>query len=326
MAELQESLVLEARAANAIDWTKTDLSINQRKKLKRYRKAHKIQAPMSQNEADAAEAASSASASTSTSTSTSTTTATASSTTTTPTNSDNTSTVALWLGEIPKLNQVPAPQLKLQRKNLGIRVSGASCPAPIEHVTDERLPMDSFGGLWKYDAPTPIQRQLWPAALCGLDIMAVAPTGSGKTLGYMLPAVAHIRHVKEEQELNGDTRGGDGRASAPRGLVCVPTRELATQVVEVCTKRLRLKKKANIRCVALVGGRGTKEAQVDELLRGANIDIVVGTCGRLLDLIDMNVLSLVRVTVLVLDEADMMLQMGFEEQLTRLFTMAPPRE
>jgi Rad3-related DNA helicase len=228
MAELQESLVLEARAANAVDWNKSDLSIRQRNKLKRYRKAHQIQAPTSQNEADASSTSSSTSSFSSTSNAPST-------------------TVALWLGTIPNSNDPPTLELKQLRKSLGIRVTGASCPPPIEHVTDERLPSLSFGGLWKYDRPTPVQRQLWPAALCGLDIMAVAPTGSGKTLAYILPAVAYIRHMKEEQERDGDTRGGDGRASAPRGLVCVPTRELATQVVEVCTRRLRLKKKANIR-------------------------------------------------------------------------------
>ena len=311
MTKMNESLQLEAALGDSIDWSKSGMSIRQRKKLKRYRKAHKFQAPTTQEEADTA--ASSA--------------ATDGSSSISDASMAALTTASCWQGTIPTIEDLPSTELKLLRKTLGIRVNGRPCPPPIELINDVRLPKDSFSELWKYDDPTPVQRQLWPAALCGLDCMAVAPTGSGKTLAYILPAVAHIRRAKKDERENGvgDVRGGDGRASAPRGMFCVPTRELATQVVEVCTKRLRLIKKANVRAMALVGGRGTKESQVDELLRGAAVDIVVGTCGRLLDLIDLGALSMVRVTVLVLDEADMMLQMGFEEQLQRLFEMAPSR-
>ena len=313
MNAVHESIGLEKSLASAVDWSKSGISISQRKKLKQYRKAHKLQALTSQHEADTAASADGASLVTSTNT-----------TANTTTNTTNT-TVSLWQGDFPDHDEQPPLELKLLRKSLGIRVTGRSCPSPIEHINDTRLPSASFSSLWKFNTPTPIQRQMWPAALCGLDCMAIAPTGSGKTLAYVLPTVAHIRRAKGATTTQQDTRSGDGRASAPRCMICVPTRELASQVVEVCTKRLRLIKKVSIRTIALVGGQGTKEAQVDELLRGPNIDIVVGTCGRLLDLIDLGALSMVRVTILILDEADMMLNMGFEDQLSRLFELAPPR-
>ena len=94
--------------------------------------------------------------------------------------------------------------------------------------------------------PTPIQRQLWPAALCGLDCMAVAPTGSGKTLAYLLPGVMHVKaklSASNQHSTRRDHRcdtASDRRAAQPHMIVCVPTRELAQQVMAVGAQHLRL--------------------------------------------------------------------------------------
>jgi superfamily II DNA/RNA helicase len=272
LEELQDNLILEKALSKAVDWKTSGASISERKKLKRFRKAHKRQAPMSQGEADAAAsvmglpaaitartpkealAADAAAAAASTN----------------PGEATTSTTVSLWRGETPAAGEIPSDALKLQRKALGVRVAGRSCPPPISTVDDERMPEESFSKLWRFQEPTAVQRQLWPVALCGLDCVAVAPTGSGKTLAYILPAIARVVHARNKyKEDNGaDLRGGDGRAAAPRAMVCVPTRELAAQVVEVCTTKLRVQKKLHVHCVGLVGGKGTKGEQIDQLLRG----------------------------------------------------------
>ena len=120
----------------------------------------------------------------------------------------------------------PSQELKLLRKSLGIRVRGCDCPPPIP-IDDAigALPPDfGFDKLkGKFRKPTTIQQQLWPAALAGLDLVAIAPTGCGKTLGYLLPGIAHIKKRPSAAVQ-------PGGAASPLMLVMVPTRELAMQV------------------------------------------------------------------------------------------------
>ena len=169
----------------------------------------------------------------------------------------------------------PTMELKLLRKSLGIRVRGVECPPPLPaHDSAAALP-DGFGIAaipGKVKNPTVIQLQLWPAILAGLDCVAIAPTGSGKTLGYLLPGFACVQKQKVVKSL-------PGSPAFPRFLILVPTREIAMQVAEVATRSLRLIK-IRMRCLALVGGKGTKAEQVDELLHGAPTQVVVGTCGE----------------------------------------------
>ena len=99
-----------------------------------------------------------------------------------------------------------------------------------EDASDSRLP-PGIRALWNHSKPTPIQRQLWPAALCGLDCMAVAPTGSGKTLAYLLPGVMHVKaklSASNQHSTRRDHRcdtASDRRAAQPHMMVCVPTRD-----------------------------------------------------------------------------------------------------
>jgi superfamily II DNA/RNA helicase len=157
-----------------------------------------------------------------------------------------------------------------------------------------------------YEAPTPIQAQAIPAILAGRDLWASAQTGSGKTAAFILPILELL--------------GGGPRASARRrvrALVLVPTRELATQIGEAITsygRHLRDRPKT----IVAIGGVSINPQMMG--LRGG-ADIVVATPGRLLDLTDHNALRLDDVEVLVLDEADQMLSLGFADELARVLAL-----
>lgn len=158
-----------------------------------------------------------------------------------------------------------------------------------------------------FKAPTPIQSQGWPMALSGRDVVGIAATGSGKTLSFILPAIIHIRAQPVLQR-------GDG----PICLVLSPTRELANQIQEECN---RFGRASGIRNTCLYGGV-SKRNQIYDLRNGA--DIVIATPGRLLDLLEAGVTNLRRVTYLVMDEADRMLDMGFEPQIRKIVSQIRP--
>lgn len=158
-----------------------------------------------------------------------------------------------------------------------------------------------------FDAPTPIQAQSWPVALQGRDIVAIAKTGSGKTLGYLAPAFIHIK------EHHNNPRMG------PTVLVLAPTRELATQIQ---AEAVKFGRSSRISCTCLYGG-APKGPQLRDVDRG--VDIVVATPGRLNDILEMKRIHLSQVSYLVLDEADRMLDMGFEPQIRKIVKEIPSR-
>ncbi len=148
--------------------------------------------------------------------------------------------------------------------------------------------------------PFRIQELVLPDALAGLDVLAKAPTGSGKTLAFALPIVERT----------------DPQAQTPSALVLVPTRELAQQVAQEFEP---LAKAHGLRVAAVYGG-APLQAQAK---RARNAQILVATPGRLQDLIERRLVSLERVRVLVLDEADRMLDMGFKPQVERIVRRLP---
>jgi len=155
-----------------------------------------------------------------------------------------------------------------------------------------------------YTVPTPIQAKAIPEILAGHDILAGAQTGTGKTAAFTLPML---------QILSG--RPSQGRL--PRALVLTPTRELAAQVEEsVRTYGQNLP----LRSAVIFGGVGM-QPQVDRLRRG--VDLVVATPGRLLDHVGQRTLDLGRIEILVLDEADRMLDMGFIHDIRRILALLP---
>mmetsp|Transcript_16840 Transcript_16840/g.25322 ORF Transcript_16840/g.25322 Transcript_16840/m.25322 type:complete len:552 (+) Transcript_16840:58-1713(+) len=154
-----------------------------------------------------------------------------------------------------------------------------------------------------FTAPTPIQAQSWPLALAGRDMISVARTGSGKTCAFLLPAFEKIYKNPPQRRVPGRPR------KLPTALVLAPTREL-TQQIE--TEALKFSGVAGISVAALFGG-ASKGPQLRTLSRG--VDLIVATPGRCNDLIEMGALDLSLVNYLVLDEADRMLDMGFEPQI-----------
>ncbi|CAN8002826.1 unnamed protein product, partial [Ixodes hexagonus] len=158
-----------------------------------------------------------------------------------------------------------------------------------------------------YTTPTAIQSQGWPIALSGRDMVGIAQTGSGKTLAYILPAIVHITHQPYLQR-------GDG----PMALVLAPTRELAQQIQQVAAD---FGKASRIRNTCVFGG-APKGAQLRDLERG--VEICIATPGRLIDFLEAGKVNLRRCTYLVLDEADRMLDMGFEPQIRKIVEQIRP--
>ncbi len=156
-----------------------------------------------------------------------------------------------------------------------------------------------------YTTPTPIQMQAIPYALQGRDVLGIAQTGTGKTAAFALPTL---------QRLASSTPGGTPKI---RCLVVTPTRELATQVAESFETYGR---GLDLYVTVIFGGVG-QDKQVKELRRG--VDILVATPGRLLDLMNQRLVSLQAVEVLVLDEADRMLDMGFIHDVKKILTALP---
>ena len=155
-----------------------------------------------------------------------------------------------------------------------------------------------------YETPTPIQAQAIPPALRGQDVLGIAQTGTGKTAGFTLPMITLL---------------GQGRARArmPRSLVLAPTRELAAQVAESFDKYAKYTKLTK---ALLIGGVsfGDQDKLID---RG--VDVLIATPGRLLDHFERGKLLLTGVQIMVVDEADRMLDMGFIPDIERIFQMTP---
>jgi superfamily II DNA/RNA helicase len=156
-----------------------------------------------------------------------------------------------------------------------------------------------------YSTPTPIQAQAIPEILAGRDILANAQTGTGKTAAFMLPVLQRLANVR---------RGPKG---APRVLVVTPTRELAAQVTEATRNYGRF---LNLRSAVILGGTPYVNQYRD---LGGSLDLVVGTPGRLIDHLERRSLNLSQLEVLILDEADRMLDMGFKEDVEKLVAAAP---
>jgi len=157
-----------------------------------------------------------------------------------------------------------------------------------------------------YEKPTEIQSQAWPLALKGMDMICIAKTGSGKTCGFLLPSF-HV-HGK-----SGPGRG----AKNPMMLVLAPTRELACQIMEESN---RFGRPLGINSLCCYGG-SSKWPQIAALQRG--VDVIIATPGRMNDLLEMGKVNLGQVKFLVLDEADRMLDMGFEPQIRSIIKNVP---
>ncbi len=156
-----------------------------------------------------------------------------------------------------------------------------------------------------YDTPTPIQEKAIPSVLMGRDVLGIAQTGTGKTAGFTLPMIEILSN-------------GRAKARMPRSLILAPTRELAAQVAENFSLYGKYHK---LDMALLIGGESMGE-QMRALDKG--VDVLIATPGRLLDLFERGKILLRDVKVLVIDEADRMLDMGFIPDVERIITLLPP--
>ncbi|MFW2587280.1 DEAD/DEAH box helicase [Sagittula sp. SSi028] len=155
-----------------------------------------------------------------------------------------------------------------------------------------------------YESPTPIQAGAIPSALEGKDVLGIAQTGTGKTASFTLPMITKLAR-------------GRARARMPRSLVLCPTRELAAQVAEnfdAYSKYVKLTK------ALLIGGVSFKE---QDMLIDKGVDVLIATPGRLLDHFERGKLLLTGIEIMVVDEADRMLDMGFIPDIERIFSLTP---
>ncbi|MEO0529010.1 MAG: DEAD/DEAH box helicase [Planctomycetota bacterium] len=161
--------------------------------------------------------------------------------------------------------------------------------------------LDAIG----YEVPSPVQAGVIPIALTGRDVLGQARTGTGKTASFAIP----ILEMHNER----------GKGAAPQAIILVPTRELAVQVTGEFEK---LGKHTKVRCVALYGGKPIK-SQINRLERG--VDVVIGTPGRVLDHIGRRTIDLSQLRVVVLDEADRMLDIGFRPDIEKILRSCPSK-
>ncbi|XP_043696164.1 DEAD-box ATP-dependent RNA helicase 41 isoform X2 [Telopea speciosissima] len=197
-------------------------------------------------------------------------------------------------------------QIEALRRRIEIRVKGEFVPPPILSFSSCSLPqklqqnLESAG----YEMPTPVQMQAIPAALIGKNLLVSADTGSGKTASFLVPVVSRcanylFKHPSDQKK--------------PLALVLAPTRELCVQVEE----QAKLLGKGLPFKTALVVGGDAMAGQIYRIQQG--VELIVGTPGRLIDLLTKHDIELDEVSVLVLDEVDCMLQRGFRDQVMQIF-------
>nr|XP_020480590.1 LOW QUALITY PROTEIN: probable ATP-dependent RNA helicase DDX17 [Monopterus albus] len=208
--------------------------------------------------------------------------------------------------EVQRLSQYDVEEYRRKKE---ITVRGSNCPKPVTNFHQAQFPQYVMDVLMQqsFKEPTAIQAQGFPLALSGRDMVGIAQTGSGKTLAYLLPAIVHINHQPYLER-------GDG----PICLVLAPTRELAQQVQQVAYD---YGKSSRIKSTCVYGG-APKGPQIRDLERG--VEICIATPGRLIDFLEAGKTNLRRCTYLVLDEADRMLDMGFEPQIRKIVDQIRP--
>ncbi|XP_027884624.1 putative ATP-dependent RNA helicase DDX59 isoform X1 [Xiphophorus couchianus] len=206
--------------------------------------------------------------------------------------------------EDPFISGLTDEQVERIRLELGIKTEGKDVRRPIVEFEHCGFPSLLSGNLKKagYEAPTPVQMQMVPVGLTGRDVIASADTGSGKTIAFLLPVVVRALECYFQEAAHG--------ICSPLGLILTPTRELAIQI-ERQAKELVMGI-PNMRTALLVGGMPLPP-QLHRLK--SSIKIVIATPGRLIEILKQKALKLDKVKILVVDEVDTMLKMGFQQQV-----------
>ncbi|KAF9912790.1 mRNA splicing protein prp28 [Linnemannia zychae] len=209
------------------------------------------------------------------------------------------------------LDQMRERDWRIFKEDFNISCKGGSIPNPIrkweESIISPRIleVIEKVG----YKEPSPIQRQAIPIGLQNRDIIGIAETGSGKTASFLIPMLQFISELPKLNEEN----MGDG----PYALILAPTRELALQIEQ---ESLKFAVPMNFHCVSIVGGHSMEE-QAFNMRNGA--EIVIATPGRLKDCLEKRMLVLNQCTYVVMDEADRMIDMGFETDVNFILDALP---
>ncbi|KAK3547341.1 hypothetical protein QTP86_018929 [Hemibagrus guttatus] len=211
-----------------------------------------------------------------------------------------------------KLDEMTDRDWRIFREDYSITTKGGKIPNPIRNWKEYELPPHILEVIDKcgYKDPTPIQRQAIPIGLQNRDIIGVAETGSGKTAAFLIPLLVWITTLPKIDRLEDSDQG-------PYAVILAPTRELAQQIEE---ETIKFGKPLGIRTVAVIGGI-SREDQGFKLRMGC--EIVIATPGRLIDVLENRYLVLSRCTYVVLDEADRMIDMGFEPDVQKILEHIP---
>ncbi|GAB1299802.1 RNA helicase [Apodemus speciosus] len=228
-----------------------------------------------------------------------------------------------------KLDEMTDRDWRIFREDYSITTKGGKIPNPIRSWKDSSLPPHILEVIDKcgYKEPTPIQRQAIPIGLQNRDIIGVAETGSGKTAAFLIPLLVWITTLPKIDRIEESDQG-------PYAIILAPTRELAQQIEE---ETIKFGKPLGIRTVAVIGGI-SREDQGFRLRMGCEVNgsylktrsipegngrIVIATPGRLIDVLENRYLVLSRCTYVVLDEADRMIDMGFEPDVQKILEHMP---
>ncbi|KAJ1362480.1 DEAD (Asp-Glu-Ala-Asp) box polypeptide 23, variant 2 [Parelaphostrongylus tenuis] len=217
------------------------------------------------------------------------------------------------------LEEMTERDWRIFREDFNISIKGGRVPKPLRAWEECGLPDEVYQAIQKvgYSEPTPIQRQAIPIGLQNRDVIGVAETGSGKTAAFLIPLLVWITGLPKLERQEHYDQG-------PYAVILAPTRELAQQIEEETNKFGELLK---IRTVSVIGG-ASREDQGMKLRMG--VEVVIATPGRLLDVLENRYLLLNQCSYVILDEADRMLDMGFEPEVqkTVMFTatMSPAIE
>jgi len=218
----------------------------------------------------------------------------------------------IWTG-LPQGSEPDSASVERWRAEKEVIVEGQDIPCPILTFQNANLPsgfLNKFHALG-FTAPTPIQAQGWPMALSGRDVVGIAETGSGKTLAFILPGIIHIQGQPVTNNYAQYTSG-------PKALVVAPTRELAIQI-EAETRKFAFCMGVT---VAVVYG-GTPRRKQERNLRNG-MQFLIATPGRCLDFLERKNFTLKTCSYCVFDEADRMLDMGFEPQIRAVMSQIRP--
>ncbi|KAK9466515.1 P-loop containing nucleoside triphosphate hydrolase protein [Lipomyces arxii] len=200
---------------------------------------------------------------------------------------------------------------RIFKEDFNISTKGGAVPNPMRSWDESGLPPAILRTIEEvgYKEPSAIQRAAIPIALSCRDVIGVAETGSGKTASFVLPLLSYIIELPALNEIT--------KADGPYAIILAPTRELAQQIE---TETRKFCSQLGFRCVSIVGGHTIAEQSLN-LQGGA--EIVIATPGRLVDCIERRVLVLSQCCYVVMDEADRMIDLGFEEQVNKILEALP---